>query len=141
MWVFRTSPAAQCDPYYCQTLAICSVSCKSQAKISGNPSWVAWTKSELLSNPDKASVTPCLTATFLATFFIPYSHHVVYKFCGEAGRIGSRSPAYHSMDKYRMCSEKWHDRATLHTSNPGGSVKSQGWSLVSKATPAARSMC
>ena len=105
------------------------------------PSWVAWTKSELLSNPDKASVTPCLTATFLATFFIPYSHHVVYKFCGEAGRIGSRSPAYHSMDKYRMCSEKWHDRATLHTSNPGGSVKSQGWSLVSKATPAARSMC
>ena len=37
MWVFRTSPAAQCDPYYCQTLAICSVSCKTQAKLWSRP--------------------------------------------------------------------------------------------------------
>ena len=29
---FRTSPAAQCDPY-CQTPAICSVSCTTQAKL------------------------------------------------------------------------------------------------------------
>ena len=31
--VILAQAAAQCDPYYCQTLAICSISCKTQAKL------------------------------------------------------------------------------------------------------------
>ena len=34
----------------------------------------------------------------------------------QFGRLGSRSLAYHAMVKYRISSEKLHDRATLHTS-------------------------
>ena len=55
MRAFRTSLAAQCDPHYCQTLATCSISSKTQAK-TVIPSWVHLDPVQPLSKADKASV-------------------------------------------------------------------------------------
>ena len=84
MWAYRTSPAAQCDPKYCQTLAV-----QSLAKYRHNcgPVLGALGPSPNIVQPRQSLRNSCLTATFLATFSIPYSHYVVYCTRSEAGLV------------------------------------------------------
>ena len=114
MWAFRTSPAAQCDLHCCQTLAICSVPCKTQAKL-WSPSWVRLDPVQTFSNPDEASATPCLTATFLAPFSTPYSHDVVYHIRSGAGRVAVALLLFHTCRDTDVHSHRsiWASRQSL----------------------------
>ena len=77
---------------------------QSSSKLCSRPGCI-WTHAGLATNIDKSLRNPCHTANYTLS---------------DAGRLGSRSPAWHTMgiDMYRMSTAMVHNTATLHTSHP-----------------------
>ena len=87
MWAFRTGPAAQCDPYFCQHSGFLF---KSNTKLKQNcvPVPGALGPSPRRTNLNKASV-------ILVT--LPSSHCVLYRTRSEAGRIAVANLFSHAL--------------------------------------------
>ena len=88
------------------TLSICA-NLMQKLKQNCDPVLGALGPSPALSNPDKAH---------LPSASLPISRYVSLISRSETWRVAVALLLHHSMDMYRMSNAKWHDNATLHTS-------------------------